>query len=64
MEKEDRPDGLETSLSDTDPEKSRERRSEQTLKPAHAAMARKDKENLVAVLKDWLHEGKAPRGRS
>jgi hypothetical protein len=56
MEKQDRLDGLETSLSDTDPEKSRERRSEQTLKSAHIAMTRKDKESLLEVLKDWLHE--------
>lgn len=56
MEKQDRPDGLETSLSDTDPEKSRERRSDEALKSALTAMSSKDKESLIEVLKNWLHE--------
>ena len=56
MGKQDRPDGSETDFTDTDPEKSPERRHEQTLKFARSAMAREDKESLVEAIRDWLRE--------
>jgi hypothetical protein len=56
MRKEGRQGGLEGESSKGDTEKYPALRSEQELKSTLNAMAREDRKELIAALKDWLHE--------
>ena len=56
MGKQERPEGLKTSVTDTESERPRERGRQQALETARKAMAREGKDKLVEVLKEWLRE--------